>query len=170
MIHKSAAMPSFDIVSKVDQQTLDNAVNVAKKEIDNRFDFKGTHISIELNKKDMVINLEVESDMKLKQVEDVLLTKAMRQGLESNAFDMSKEFTASGKYIRKTIPVKNGIDKEMAKKIVKLIKDSGLKVQPAIQDDTIRVTGKKIDDLQSVIQLCRGANLDIPLQFTNMKS
>lgn len=163
-------MPSFDIVSKVDQQTLDNAVNVAKKEIDNRFDFKGTHISIELNKKDMVINLEVESDMKLKQVEDVLLTKAMRQGLESNAFDMSKEFTASGKYIRKTIPVKNGIDKEMAKKIVKLIKDSGLKVQPAIQDDTIRVTGKKIDDLQSVIQLCRGANLDIPLQFTNMKS
>jgi len=163
-------MPSFDIVSKVDLQTLDNAVNVAKKEIENRFDFKGTHVSIELNKKDMSINLEVESDMKLKQVEDVLLTKAMRQGLEANAFDLSKEFTPSGKYIRKTIPVKNGIDREMSKKIVKLIKDSGAKVQPAIMDDIIRVTGKKIDDLQSVIQLCKSSNLDIPLQFTNMKS
>jgi len=163
-------MPSFDIVSKVDVQTLDNAVNVAKKEIDNRFDFKGTHVNIELNKKDMVINLEVESEMKLKQIEDVLLTKAMRQGLESNAFDMSKEFTGAGKFVRKSIPVKNGIDKDMAKKIVKLIKDSGLKVQPAIMDDTIRVTGKKIDDLQDVIQLCRSSNLEIPLQFTNMKS
>ena len=163
-------MPSFDIASKVDLQTLDNAVNVAKKEIDNRFDFKGTHVEIELNKKDMVINLEVESDMKLKQVEDVLLTKAMRQGLESNAFDLTKEFTASGKYVRKTIPVKNGIDKDMSKKIVKLIKDSGLKVQAAIMDDIIRVTGKKIDDLQDVIQLCRSSNLDLPLQFINMKS
>lgn len=163
-------MPSFDIVSKVDLQTLDNAVNIAKKEIDNRFDFKGTHVSIELNKKDMVIDIEVESDMKLKQVEDVLLTKAMRQGLESNAFDMSKDFSGSGKYIRKSIPVKNGIDREASKKIVKLIKDSGIKVQAAIQDDTIRVTGKKIDDLQEVIQLCRTSSLDLPLQFVNMKS
>ncbi|MBS1782624.1 MAG: YajQ family cyclic di-GMP-binding protein [Bacteroidetes bacterium] len=163
-------MPSFDIVSKVDLQTLDNAVNVAKKEIDTRFDFKGTHVQIELNKKDMMINLEVESDMKLKQVEDVLLTKAMRQGLESNAFDLSKDFSPSGKYIRKSIVVRNGLDKDMSKKIVKLIKESGLKVQAAILDDTIRVTGKKIDDLQSVIQLCRGASLEIPLQFSNMKS
>ena len=90
-------MPSFDIASKVDLQTLDNAVNIAKKEIDNRFDFKGTHVSFELNKKDMTIAIEVESDMKLKQLEDVLLTKAMRQGLESNCFDMTKEHTASGK-------------------------------------------------------------------------
>lgn len=163
-------MPSFDIASKVDLQTLDNAVNVAKKEIDNRYDFKGTHVSIELNKKDMVINLEVESDMKLTQIEDVLLTKAMRQGLEANSFDMSKEFTPSGKHIRKTIPVKNGIDKETAKKIVKLIKDSGIKVQAAIMDDIIRVTAKKIDDLQAVIALCRGSNLDIPLQYVNMKN
>ena len=163
-------MPSFDIASKVDLQTLDNAINVAKKEIDNRYDFKGSHVTMELNKKDMVINLEVESDMQLKQVEDILLTKAMRQGLESNAFDLSKEYTGSGKYIRKSVPVKNGIDKDMAKKIVKLIKDSGLKVQPAIMDDIIRVTAKKIDDLQDVIQLCKSSSLDIPLQFTNMKS
>lgn len=163
-------MPSVDIASKVDLQTLDNAINVAKKEIDNRYDFKGTHVSFELDKKDMVIKVEVESDMKLKQLEDVLLTKAMRQGLESNAFDLSKEATPSGKYVRKNIPVKNGIDRDMAKKIVKIIKDSGLKVQAAIMDDIIRVTGKKIDDLQAVMQLCRTSGLDIPLQFVNMKS
>lgn len=163
-------MPSFDIVSKVDMQTLDNAVNVAKKEIDNRFDFKGTHVSLELNKKDMVIEIEVEGEMKLTQLEDVLLTKAMRQGLEANSFDRSKEPNPSGKYIRKSIPVKNGLEKDMAKKIVKIIKDSGLKVQPAILDDTIRVTAKKIDDLQEVIQLLRTSNIEQPLQYVNMKS
>ncbi|MCB0696312.1 MAG: YajQ family cyclic di-GMP-binding protein [Chitinophagaceae bacterium] len=162
-------MPSFDIASKVDLQTLDNAINVAQKEISTRYDFKGSHIDVELNKKDMVINLEVENEMQLGQVEDIIITKAMRQGLEANSFDRSKTHAASGKYIRKTVPVKNGIDRDMAKKIVKLIKDSGSKVQPAIQDDTIRVTGKKIDDLQDVIQMLRGANLDIPLQFVNMK-
>jgi len=164
-------MPSFDIVSKVDLQTLDNAVNVAKKEIDNRWDFKGTHVSFELNKKDMVLEIEVESDMKLSQLEDVMLTKAMRQGLDAKSFDMSKEANASGKYIRKKIPIRNGIDKDNAKKIVKIIKDSGLKVQAAILDDVIRVTAKKIDDLQAVMQVCRSAaEVEVPLQFTNMKS
>jgi uncharacterized protein YajQ (UPF0234 family) len=163
-------MPSFDIASKVDLQTLDNAVNIAKKEIDNRYDFKGTHVTFELNKKDMTISIEVETDMKLKQLEDVLLTKAMRQGLEAKSFDMSKEHTASGKYVRKTVPIKNGIDKDNAKKIVKLIKDNAPKVQAAIMDDIIRVTAKKIDDLQAVIQLCRTSDIDLPLQFVNMKS
>jgi len=163
-------MPSFDIASKVDLQTLDNAVNIAKKEIDNRYDFKGTHVTFELNKKDMTIAVEVESDMKLQQLEDVLITKAMRQGIEANSFDLSKEPTPSGKYLRKTVTIKNGIDKDNAKKIVKLIKDSGLKEQEAIMDDVIRVTAKKIDDLQEVIQLCRTSNLDLPLQFINMKS
>jgi len=100
----------------------------------------------------------------------VLLTKAMRQGLEANCFDMSKEHSASGKYIRKTITIRNGIDRDNAKKIVKLIKDSGLKVQAAIMDDVIRVTGKKIDDLQDVIQLCKTSALDLPLQYINMKA
>lgn len=163
-------MPSFDIASKVDLQTLDNAVNIAKKEIENRYDFKGTHVLLELNKKDMTIAVEVDSDMKLQQLEDVLLTKAMRQGLESNCFDLTKEPSASGKYVRKTIAIKNGIDRDNAKKIVKLIKDSGAKVQAAIMDDIIRVTGKKIDDLQEVIQLCRTAGLDLPLQYINMKN
>ena len=163
-------MPSFDIVSKVDLQTLDNAVNIVLKEIATRYDFKGSHVQVELNKKDMVINVEVDSDMQLKQVEDIIVTKAMRQGLEANSFDMSKEHSASGKHIRKAIKVKNGIDKDMAKKIVKLIKDSGLKVQAQIMDDLVRVTSKKIDDLQEVIQLCKNANLEIPLQYINMRS
>ena len=162
-------MPSFDIASKVDLQTLDNAINVVKKEIDTRYDFKGAHVQLELNKKEMQLNIEVESDMQLRQVEDILISKSMRQGIEANAFDMSKEFSASGKYIRKTIPVKNGIDRDMSKKIVKLIKDSGLKVQVAIMDDIILVTAKKIDDLQEVIQLCKSSALEVPLQFVNMK-
>ncbi|RYD51780.1 MAG: YajQ family cyclic di-GMP-binding protein [Sphingobacteriales bacterium] len=162
-------MPSFDIESTVDLQTLDNAINVVKKEIENRYDFKGTNTKIELNKKDLTISLEVPSDMQLKQAEDIILTKSMRQGIEANAFDFSKEAEPSGKVLRKTISVKNGLSKEDAKKVVKIIKDSGLKVQAAIMDTMVRVTAKKIDDLQAVIQLCR-TSMDLPLQFTNMKS
>ncbi len=162
-------MPSFDIACKVDLQTLDNAVNIAKKEVDNRFDFKGTHVSFELNKKDLTISMEVESDMKLQQLEDVLISKANKQGLKPNTFDLSKTPSANGKYVRKTITVRNGIDKDNAKKIVKLIKDSGAKVQAAIMDDVIRVTGKKIDDLQEVIKLCNTSDIDLPLQYINMK-
>jgi uncharacterized protein YajQ (UPF0234 family) len=163
-------MPSFDITSKIDLQTLDNAINVVKKEVDNRYDFKGSHVTVELNKKDFTVALEVDSDMQLKQLEDILLTKSMRQGIESNAFDMSKEPSANGKHIRKTVTVKNGIGRDDAKKIVKLIKDSKLKVEAAIMDDIVRVTAKKIDDLQAVIQLCRTSDLELPLQYVNMKS
>lgn len=163
-------MPSFDIVSKVDLQTLDNAVNTVKKEITNRFDFKGSHVVIELNKKELVLNIEVDSDMKLGQVLDVLISRSMRQGLEATIYDQSKEPYQSGKVYKKEVPIRNGIKQEDAKKIVKLIKDSGLKVQAAIMDDIVRVTGKKIDDLQDVIQACREANLSIPLQYINMKS
>ena len=163
-------MPSFDIASKVDLQTLDNAINTVKKEITNRYDFKGSHVEIELNKKELVLNVEVESDMKLGQVLDVLVSKTMRQGLDANIYDLSKEPYQSGKVYKKEIPVRNGIKQEDAKKIVKLIKDSGLKVQAAIMDDIVRVTGKKIDDLQDVIQKMREANLGIPLQYINMKS
>lgn len=163
-------MPSFDISSKVDIQTMDNAVNVAQKEIDNRYDFKGNHVVIDFDKKAMLIKLEVESEMKLGQVEDVLLSKGMKQGVDAKSFDFSKDFYSSGKFVRKEVPIRNGIDREAAKKIVKLIKDSGLKVQAAIMDDIIRVTGKKIDDLQSVMQLCKTSDIELPLQFNNMKS
>jgi uncharacterized protein YajQ (UPF0234 family) len=164
-------MPSFDLVSKVDLQTLDNAINTVKKEISNRFDFKDSHVQIELNKKDLVVNVEVESDMKLNQVLDVLLSRTIKQGLEAQIYDLeAKQGHQSGKVWKKEIPVRNGLKQEDAKKIVKLIKDAGLKVQVAIMDDIIRVTGKKIDDLQTVIQASKTWGLGIPLQYINMKS
>ncbi|MEY2902824.1 MAG: hypothetical protein RLY89_1930 [Bacteroidota bacterium] len=163
-------MPSFDISSKVDLQTLDNAINTVKKEISTRFDFKNSPVEIDLNKKDFILKLEVESDMKMKQVIDVVISRAMKQGIEASAFDFEKDAYPSGKTIKKDVPVRNGLKQDDAKKIVKLIKDSGLKVQAAIMDDIIRVTAKKIDDLQDVIALCRTSNLGIPLQYINMKS
>lgn len=163
-------MPSFDIVSKVDAQALDNAVNVVRKEITNRFDFKDTHVVIDLNKKEFKLNVETEDDMKLRQLIDVLINRAHKQGIAPEAFDYSKEATQSGKVLKKEIIVRNGLKQEDAKKIVKLIKDSGMKVQAQINDDIVRVTGKKIDDLQAVIQLCRNAQLGIPLQYENMRS
>lgn len=167
---KKNNMPSFDIASKVDLQTLDNAVNTVKKEISNRFDFKNSPVEINLNKKDFLVTLEVESEMKMKQVIDVLISRSMKQGIEPSAFDFSKDAHQSGKVLKKEVPVTNGLKQENAKKIVKLIKDKGFKVQAAIMDDIIRVTGKKIDDLQAVIAACKQANLEIPLQFINMKS
>lgn len=164
------AMPSFDIVSKVDAQTLDNAVNVTRKEITNRFDFKGSHVVIDLDKKTFTLNMEADSDMKMEQIIDVLISRSMKQGLDGQAFDLSKEGAQSGKVWKKTVPVRNGLKQEDAKKIVKMIKDSGLKVQAAIMDDIVRVTGKKIDDLQDVIAKCRQSDFGIPLQYVNMKS
>ena len=163
-------MPSFDIVSKIDPQTLDNAVNVTKKEIQNRFDFKDSPVSIELNKKDMKIELEAASDMKIKQITDVLISRSIKQGIDPLAFDFSKEPYPSGKTTKQEVPVRNGLKQEDAKKVVKAIKDSGMKVQAAIMDDLVRVTGKKLDDLQAVMQLCKSSELGVPLQFDNMRS
>lgn len=163
-------MPSFDIVSKVDLQALDNAVNVTRKELENRFDFKESHIAMELDKKESKIKLEAESDMKMNQLTDVLMSRGIKQGIDPQAFDFSAEGHQSGKVFKKEVPVQNGLKQDDAKKVVKAIKDSGLKVQVAIMDDLVRVTGKKIDDLQEVIQLCKGANLGFPLQYINMRS
>jgi len=163
-------MPSFDLVSKVDIQTLDNAINVVNKEITNRFDFKDSHVLVELNKKEFKINLEADSDMKINQIVDVMISRGMKQGLAAEVYDLSKEPYVSGKVTKKEVPVRNGIKQEDAKKIVKLIKDSGLKVQAAIMDDIIRITGKKIDDLQEVIALSKTWELGIALQYINMKS
>jgi uncharacterized protein YajQ (UPF0234 family) len=163
-------MPSFDIVSKVDAQLLDNAVNVTRKEITNRFDFKDAHVVIDLNKKDFKINVEADDDMKMRQITDVLMSRSMKQGIDSKAFDFSKETHQSGKVVKKEVPVKNGLGQDDAKKITKLVKESGLKVQTQIMDDLVRVTAKKIDDLQEVIQLCKNAGLELALQFVNMRS
>ncbi|MBC7849574.1 MAG: YajQ family cyclic di-GMP-binding protein [Chitinophagaceae bacterium] len=162
-------MPTFDIVSKVDGQALDNAVNVTSKEIINRFDFKGSHVEIKLDKKEFTINIETEDDMKMRQLVDVLISRAHKQGIAPEAFDISKEGQQSGKLWKKVVPVRNGLKQEDAKKIVKHIKDSGMKVQAAIMDDIVRVTGKKIDDLQAVIQASKEWELGIPLQYENMR-
>lgn len=163
-------MPSFDFVSKVDAQALDNAVNVVTKEITNRFDFKGSHIVINLDKKEFKINLETDDDMKMRQLLDVLVNRAHKQGISPEAFDLSKEGQLSGKVWKKVVQVRNGLKQEDAKKIVKHIKEAGLKVQASINDDIVRVTGKKIDDLQEVIQSSKGWELGVPLQIENMRS
>jgi len=163
-------MPSFDISSKVDLQSLDNAINTAKKEILTRFDFRDSKTEIELDKKSFVISVTTENEMKIKSIEDILLGRMLKQGIDVKAMDLSGEAELSGKTVKKDIKIKNGLEKEVSKKIAKIIKDSGLKVQPAIMDDMVRVTAKKIDDLQAVISLLRGSNLEVPLQFINMKS
>ena len=163
-------MASFDIVSKVDPQTLENAINTVKKEIQNRYDFRDTKGGVELDKKSNVIQVSSENSMRVGQIEDIIMSKMVKQGLDATSLDFSAEEYPSGPMIKKDIKVRAGIDKETSKKIVKLIKDSKAKVQAAIMDDQVRVTGKKIDDLQEVIALLRRAELDLPLQYVNMKS
>lgn len=163
-------MPSFDIASEVDVQTLDNAINTVKKEISNRYDFRGSPVEITLDKKQYQITVEVDSEMKMKQVIDVIISRGMKQGIDATAFDFSKDAYPSGKIIKKDIKVQNGLKQEDAKKIVKMIKDNGYKVQAAIMDDIVRVSAKKIDELQEVIAACRAHSFGIPLQFVNMKA
>jgi cyclic-di-GMP-binding protein len=163
-------MPSFDIVNEIDLQKLDNAINVAIKEITSRYDFHGSKTELNLDKKTMVIMFITENDMRIKAIQDILISRMMKQGLDSAALDFGKEHYASGNMIRKEVTVKKGIDKETAKKLVKVIKDSGLKVQASIMDDQLRVTGKKLDDLQAVIAQVKGFDAGIPLQFTNFRS
>lgn len=163
-------MPSFDIESKVDGQRLDNAINTLKKEILNRFDFQGSATEIELDKKENKITIVTENEMKVNQIQDVLISKMLKQGIDPQCLDSSKSHYASGDKIRKEITVKTGIDKETGKQIVKMIKDSKLKVQAQIMDDQVRVSGKKIDDLQEVIALMKGSSIALPLQFVNMRA
>jgi hypothetical protein len=163
-------MPSFDIVNKVDAQLLDNAINVARKEIINRFDFHGSKSEITLDKKGMVINILTENDMRMESIIDIIRQRMIKQHLNPLCLDFGKEKYASGMMVRKDVRVKEGIDKDAARKIMKDIKDSKLKVQAQIMDDQVRVSAKKIDDLQAVIALVRRGNYELPLQFVNMKS
>lgn len=162
-------MPSFDIVNKIDVQSLDNAINVAKKEILTRYDFRDSKSIIELDKKTLSLHIVTESEMRIEAIEDVIRSRMIKQKIDPLGLDFGKEQYSSGNMVKKDIKIKEGIDKETAKKIVKIIKDSGLKVQAQIMDDQVRVTGKKIDELQAVIALCRNEDLGIPLQYVNMK-
>ena len=163
-------MPSFDIVSEVDMQEVDNAVNQASKEISNRFDFKGSKSTLEFDKDRKEIKILADDDMKLRSIQQVLGQKLIKRSVDLSALDYQKEEEVSGGMIRQTAKLKQGIEKPDAKKIVKAIKDSKLKVQAQIQDEQVRVTGKKIDDLQSVMQTLKSSDLQLPLQFVNMRS
>ncbi len=160
-------MPSFDVVSKVDMQEVDNAVNQAIKEIDQRYDFKGTKTELELAKD--TLNILAADDYKLDAILEILRGKLVRRNLSPKCFEYGKRETASHNQMRMKVTIVQGISKEKGKEVVQAIKDSKLKVQAQIMEDHVRVTGKKIDDLQEVIQLLKGKDFGIELQFVNMR-
>lgn len=162
-------MPSFDIVSRIDMQEVDNAVNTTTKTILTRYDFRNSKTAISLDKKEKKIQVTTEDDMKLRAVQDTLIENLVKRKVDRRCLDPKGTEPAAQGMIRREIAIKDGVDSDNARSIVKLIKDKKLKVQAAMQDNQVRVTGKKIDDLQEVIQLLRGANLPIPLQFVNMQ-
>jgi uncharacterized protein YajQ (UPF0234 family) len=160
-------MPSFDIVSKVEMQEVDNAVNQTVKEISQRYDFKGSKCEVTLEKES--IKVLADNDMRLKAIMEILQSKFIKRGISPKALDTGKAENASGGMLRQNIGIKQGVSKEKGKEIIAVIKESKIKVQAQIQDDQVRVTGKNRDDLQETIQLLKGKDLDIELQFTNFR-
>ena len=160
-------MPSFDITSEVNKVELRNAIDQCNKEITNRFDFKGSDARIE--QAELVLTVYADDEFKLKQLMDVFTGKCAKRGVDVRALEPKAKEKISGDKIKQTVEVKNGIASEQAKKIVKLIKDSKIKVQASIQGDAVRVSGAKKDDLQSAIQLVKKSVAEIPLQFQNFR-
>jgi uncharacterized protein YajQ (UPF0234 family) len=158
---------SFDVVSKVDMEEVKNAITQAMKEIETRFDFKGSKSSIALEKEEIIV--KSDDDYKLTSVIDILQTKLMKRGVPIRNMDYGKIEPASGGTVKQNIKLRQGVDQENAKKINILIRDSKLKVKSQIQGDQIRVTGKSKDDLQAVMSLLRGADLPLELQFLNYR-
>ena len=162
-------MASFDIVSKFDMQEVDNSVNIATRDIVNRYDLKGSNAKIELNKNEKYITLEADNEFQLDAVKDILEKRIVNRKISLKVLDYGKSEKATGMMIRQKVLLKEGISKDYAKKINKMIKNLKLKVQSQVQDQQIRVSGKKIDELQKVIQYLKGEKLEIPVQFINMK-
>jgi uncharacterized protein YajQ (UPF0234 family) len=163
-------MPSFDITSEVDMVALKNAVDVASRQIATRYDFKGTSAAVELNEKDKEMTLLGDSDFQLDQVKAILLPAMEKKEPDSaKRLDHQPVQKVSGNKVKQALKIRAGIDAELAKKLVKLIKDSGLKVQASIQGDTVRVTGAKRDVLQDTIALVKKLITDFPLQFGNFR-
>lgn len=161
-------MPSFDVVSKVDLQEVENAVNQAKKEIENRYDFRGSNSEIVWDKKSITYN--APDDYKVNAIKDVLQTKLHRRGIDISALEFSKIDAIGGKMLKQTATLKQGIDRETAKKINASIRDTKLKVQSQVNDDKVTVTSKSIDTLQECIAFLKTQNFGLPLQFENMRS
>lgn len=160
-------MPTFDVVSRTELAEVDNAVQGAMREIGTRYDFKGSNCSVE--HADGVLTIHADDDLKLKQVQDVLRTHMAKRKLDAGAFDFAKPEAASHNSVRQTVTVKQGIEREIAQKIVKAVKAAKLKVQVAIQGDELRVTGKKRDDLQDAIAMIKGLDIEQPLQYLNFR-
>jgi len=160
-------MPSFDVVSKLDLAEVDNALAGMSREIATRFDFKGSNCSIK--REEGVMTVLADDDLKLKQMHELLKTYLTRRKVDAGSLDFKTPEKASGNAVRQTVALRQGIDKELAKRLVKEIKDSKLKVQVAIQGDELRVTGKKRDDLQAAIAHLRGLKIEQPLQYVNFR-
>jgi len=160
-------MPSFDIVSRIDLQEVDNAVNITRKAILARFDFRQSKTEITLDKKEKKIRVTTEDDMKMRAVQEGLIENLVKRKVDTKGLEVKPSQMAAQGMIQREISIKEGVDSDTARNIVKMIKDKKLKVQAAIQESQVRVTGKKIDDLQEVIQMLRAVNLPIPLQFVN---
>ena len=162
-------MPSFDIVSEVNQVEVHNALDQANKEITNRFDFKGSDARVELNEKEKTLALYADDNFKLDQVRDVLTGKLAKRGVDVRCLDAKEVEKVSGNKVKQAIAVREGVEQELAKKIVKLVKDSKLKVQASIQGDVVRISSAKKDTLQETITLMRKSITDFPLQFKNFR-
>ena len=160
-------MPSFDIVSKTDIAEVDNALDGIRREIAQRFDFKGSKCTIERKEND--ITLLADDDLKLKQIQDLMKVYFTRRQIDPKALDFKKEERASGDAVRQVVTVKQGIDREIGKTLITKIKDSKMKVQVSIQGDELRVTGKKRDDLQEAIALVKKIEVELPLQYVNFR-
>jgi cyclic-di-GMP-binding protein len=163
-------VPSVDVVSKVDMEALFNAINNVKREISTRFDFRNIKSEVAIDRKTKVIHIATGDDWKVKAVSDMLVVQCTRFKVDSKCMDFKEIEATSQGTAKMDIFIKDGIPKETGQKIVKLVKGLKIKVQPAIQDNQVRLTGKKIDDLQNIMQLLREQDYDIPLQFVNMKS
>jgi uncharacterized protein YajQ (UPF0234 family) len=162
-------MPSFDIVSEVNQVEVRNAVDQCNKEVTNRFDFKGSDARVEIKDKEKELTVFADDEFKLSQVVDVLTGRLAKRGVDVRCLDLEKIETISGDKVKRTVKVREGVDQELGKKIVKLIKDSKMKVQGSIQGDVVRVTGAKKDLLQDAIALMRKSITDFPLQYKNFR-
>jgi len=160
-------MPSFDIVSEADQVEVNNAIDQTNKEVSTRFDFKGSDARVE--HKDKVLTLHADDDFKLSQVTDILTAKLTKRGVDIRSLKYGDVEKVSGNKVKQTITVRTGVEQELSKKIVKILKDSKLKVQGSIQGDAVRVSSAKRDELQSAIALVKKSITDFPLQFNNFR-
>jgi len=164
-----ASQFSFDVVSEVDSQEVDNAVNQAAKEVEQRYDFKGSDTTIDLNIKDKTITMQTSDDMKIKALEEIINGKMIKRGISLKALEYGTVETAGGDTRRVVVKIKHGLTTEQAKEITKLVKDQKMKVQAQIQGDAVRITGKSKDDLQTAMGIIKSNEFGFPIQFTNYR-